>query len=136
MLFRFYSTMQVDIPKLEIKGGENMMQREDPDLDNVAHALDKLGDFCGTHLECSNFIREQLAVELNNRMPGKEFNADELPVRYSGFHGLRVVWPADLIAEQAKREDRDKALMNRKGRRQIMKKERKRNKKGKYSYRP
>jgi hypothetical protein len=132
MKFRFYSTMEVDIPKLDVAGATD--RNGDKDLDGAARALDKLGDFCGTALASYYFIREELAARLSDHILEKKWDAADLNIKYTGFHGVRVMWPADLIAEEAKRQDRDKALMNRKSRRQLMKKKKKRETKGKYSF--
>lgn len=127
--------MEVDIPRLEASGG-SMNDNADPDLDATARVLDKLGDFCGITLESHYFIREELAAKLNDMLPDKtiSFTADELPIKYTGFHGVRLMWPAELLAEEIKLQDRRKA--NRSQRRKRAKADRKKRAKGIYNFRP
>ena len=126
--------MQVDVPGLEVTGSDE--RGADKAIDLVAKALDKFGDFCGRALESHNFVREELGAQLNDRFKntGKKWQADELGLKYTGFHGARVMWPADLLQEEININELNSS--NRKERRRKMKKDKKKQKKeGKYTYR-
>lgn len=112
--------MEIDLPEVQGK----VVTEKDPQIDSATFELDTFCDKMGLKLESPELLKDISSCA--------NVSLDIASFRYTGYHGIQILWPAARLKEEIRMQTMKEA--NRSQRRNQEKLRKRQNEQGVYRY--